>query len=282
MKAAISAILPRRSSRIPFRYPALTLLSLLTIAPMVWIVFLSFKSKQDFASDPFGLPESLNLDNYIKVFTDEKLVQYLGNSAMVTSISVLLILFVCLLAGYALARLDFRGNTFLFLVFFLSDAVPIFVVLVPLFILIQQIGIAGTLWSLILPYTAMHIGVAVFIFRGFFRSISSEIEDAARIDGCNTLQMLWYVLLPLIRPAILVVMIVNFISVWNEYFLAAILLPSQDLFTLPPGLAAAFIGKYSTNWPVMAAGIILSVLPVFVLFLIAQDKIVEGWTFGHK
>jgi raffinose/stachyose/melibiose transport system permease protein len=282
VKADTFAVLPRRSPGIPLLYIVLTLLSLLTIAPLVWIVFLSFKSKQGFAASPFGLPESINLDNYITVLTDERLLQYLGNSIVVTTTSVLLILVVCLLAGYALARIEFRGNTFLFVVFFLSDAVPIFVVLVPLFILIQQLGIADTLWSLILPYAAMHIGVAVFLFRGFFRSISSEIEDAARIDGCNTLQMLWFVLLPLIRPAVLVVMIVNFISIWNEYFLAAILLPSQELFTLPPGLAAAFLGKYSTNWPVMAAGIVLSVLPVFALFLLAQDKIVEGWTVGHK
>lgn len=282
MKDATSVARPRLSPVFPLRYATLTLLSLLTVAPMIWILFISFKSKQDFAARPFGLPDELNLDNYITVLTDERLVQYLANSVMVTLAAVLLILTVCLLAGYALARLDFRGNTFLFTVFFLSDAVPIFVVLVPLFILIQQLGIAGTLWSLILPYTAMHIGVAVFMFRGFFRGISSEIEDAALIDGCNTVQMLWYVLLPLVRPAILVVMIVNFISIWNEYFLAAIILPSQDLFTLPPGLAAAFIGKYSTNWPVMAAGIIMSVLPVFMLFMMAQEKIVEGWTFSNK
>jgi raffinose/stachyose/melibiose transport system permease protein len=263
-------------------YLGLILLSLLTIAPMVWIVFLSFKSKRGFAASPFGLPESLNLENYITVLTDERLIQFLVNSIIVTFTSVILILIVCILAGYALARIDFRGNTILFVLFFLSDAIPLFVVLVPLFILIQIVGLTGTRWSLILPYTAMHIGVAVFMFRGFFRNLSSDIEDAARIDGCNTIQMLWYVLVPLIRPAILVVMIVTFISIWNEYFLAAILLPSQELFTLPAGLASAFIGKYSTNWPVMAAGIVLSVLPIFFLFLISQERIVEGWTFGHK
>ncbi|MDX1379266.1 MAG: carbohydrate ABC transporter permease [Anaerolineales bacterium] len=263
-------------------YLGLTILSLLTIAPMVWIIFLSFKSKQGFAASPFGLPESFNLENYITVLTDERLIQFLFNSIVVTLTSVFLILAACIMAAYALARINFRGSSVLFVVFFLSDAIPLFVVLVPLFILIQLIGITGSLWSLILPYTAMHIGVAVFIFRGFFRNLSSEIEDAARIDGCNTMQMLWYVLVPLIRPAVIVVAIVTFISIWNEYFLAAILLPSQDLFTLPAGLASAFIGKYSTNWPVMAAGIVLSVLPIFLLFLMAQERIVEGWTTGHK
>lgn len=264
------------------RHIVLSTLALITISPMVWIVFLSFKTKRGFASDPFGLPDTLNLENYIKVLTDESLIQFAINSVIVTSTSLLLILGTCLLAGYALARIDFRGNKVLFVIFFLSDAIPIFVVLVPLFLMIQIIGIGGTRWSIIFPYAAMHIGVTVFIFRAFFRSISTEMEDAAAIDGANTLQLLWFVLIPLIRPAIIVVTILNFIAIWNEYFLAAVLLPSQKLFTLPPGMATTFLGKYSTNWPVMSAGIVLSVLPVFVLFILAQDKIIEGWAVGHK
>jgi len=276
--------LPTKRIRRPFhlRHIVLSTLSLITISPIIWIVFLSFKTKRGYAANPFGLPERLNFENYLKVLTDESLIQFAVNSVLVTTASLLLILVTCLMAGYALARIEFRGNKILFVTFFLSDAIPIFVVLVPLFILVQLIGIAGSLWSLIFPYTAMHIGVTVFIFRGFFRNIPSEMEDAAAIDGANTLQLLWYVLIPLIRPAIVVVTILNFIAIWNEYFLAAVLLPSQKLFTLPPGLATTFLGKYSANWPVMSAGIILSVLPVFVIFILAQEKIIEGWAVGHK
>jgi len=276
--------LPTRRFRRPFqlRHIVLTALALITILPLIWIVFLSLKTKQGYAANPFGLPESLNFENYLKVLTDESLFQFAINSVIVTTTALLLILVTCLMAGYALARIEFRGNKILFVTFFLSDAIPIFVVLVPLFILIQFIGIAGSLWSLIFPYTAMHIGVTVFIFRGFFRNIPSEMEDAAAIDGANTLQLLWFVLIPLIRPAIVVVTILNFIAIWNEYFLAAVLLPSQELFTLPPGLATTFLGRYSANWPVMSAGIVLSVLPVFVIFILAQEKIIEGWAVGHK
>ena len=280
----LTTTLPTKRLRWPFqfRHIVLSLLALITISPLIWIVFLSFKTKQGYAANPFGLPESLNLENYLKVITDESLIQFAINSVLVTSTALVLILVTCLMAGYALARIEFRGNKILFVTFFLSDAIPIFVVLVPLFILIQLIGIAGSLWSLILPYTAMHIGVTVFIFRGFFRNIPSEMEDAAAIDGANILQLLWFVLIPLIRPAIVVVTILNFIAIWNEYFLAAVLLPSQDLFTLPPGLATTFLGKYSANWPVMSAGIILSILPVFLIFILAQEKIIEGWAVGHK
>ena len=260
----------------------LVIVSVITLMPMVWIVFLSFKTKRGFAENPFGLPDSLDFDNYVRILGDDRITQFALNSAIVTVTSVLLVLVASVLAGFALARIEFKGSRFLFLFFILGDAIPVFVFLVPLFIQLQWMGIGNSRWALILPYTAMHIGVATFIFRGFFRSISTEMEDAARIDGCNMLQMLWYVMAPIIRPAVLVVVIVNFIGIWNEYYLASVILPTQDLFTLPAGLASWFKTKYSTDWPAMSAGIVLSVLPVFFLFIAAQDKIVEGWTVGHK
>ena len=264
------------------RHPGLIFMSLITVAPMLWIAFLSFKTKRGFAANPFGLPKSLNFENYAKVLTDDRMLVFVKNSIIVTTVTVVIILIVSILAAYGLARIDFRGNRFLYVLFFLSDTIPVFVVLVPLFILVYRIGLGGTRWSLIFPYSAMHIGISVFILRAFFRSIPRELEDAAAIDGCNMLQMLWYIMLPLIRPAVIVVAIVSFVRIWNEYFLAAVLLPSQKLFTLPPGLAATFKGKYATDWPAMSAGIILSILPVVVMFILAQDKIVEGWTAQQK
>ncbi|MBT4512334.1 MAG: carbohydrate ABC transporter permease [Chloroflexi bacterium] len=260
----------------------LVLVSIITLAPMVWMVFLSFKTRKGFASNPFGLPESLNFDNYLEILSSSRMLVFTINSIIVTFTSVFLIVVVSMLAGYALARFEFPGNKFLFLGFILVDAIPVFVFLVPLFIELQWLGIGNTRWALILPYTAMHIGIATFIFRGFFRSISMDIEDAARIDGCNILQMIWYVMAPIIRPAVLVVVIVNFIGIWNEYYLASVILPTQDLFTLPAGMASFFKKKYETNWPVMSAGIVLSILPVFLMFMAAQEKIVEGFRVGHK
>ncbi len=197
-------------------------------------------------------------------------------------VALALILVVSTLAGYSLARISFKGARMLFIIFILCDSVPLFVILIPLFILIHKLGIADTLWGLIFSYVAMRIGLSVMLMRGFFRSISSEIEDAARIDGCNLLQDIWYIMLPLVRPGLLVTTIVNFIFLWNEYFLATVLLPTQELFTLPPGLAAAFMGRFSANWPVMAAGFTLSFLPSLLTFFFAQDKIVVGWAATSK
>jgi ABC-type glycerol-3-phosphate transport system permease component len=164
----------------------------------------------------------------------------------------------------------------------IGDSLPLIVIVIPLFILIQQLHLDGSRFSIILPYAAMNMGVSVYILRGFFATISSEIEDAARIDGCNLLQMIWHVILPIARPGLLVVTILNFISFWNEYFLATVLASSQSLFTLPAGLAATFVNKHETNWPVMAAAVVLTLVPVVLVFTLAQDKIVRGWATSSK
>jgi len=258
------------------------LVSIATAGPLIWIIMLSFKTRREYATNLLGLPKSLYLVNYIQAFNNSPFFTFLRNSIIVTFVSLVLILLVSTLAGYSLARIPFRGSRVLFIFFIMCDAVPLFVILIPLFILIHKLGIADTLWGLIFSYTAMRIGLSVMLMRGFFRSVSSEIEDAARIDGCNLLQNIWYVMLPIVRPGLLVTAIVNFIFLWNEYFLATVLLPKQELFTLPPGLAAAFMGHFSAHWPVMAAGFTLSFLPSLLTFFLAQDKIVTGWVATSK
>jgi ABC-type glycerol-3-phosphate transport system permease component len=127
----------------------------------------------------------------------------------------------------------------------------------------------------------MQLGIAILVMRAFFRSIPSELEDAAVLDGASTLQMLRFVMLPLVRQGVIVVALFTFVAVWNEYLLAAILLPSQDLFTLPAGIAALFTGKYANNWPAISAGVVFSAVPALIIFLLAQDRLVEGWTKGR-
>ena len=256
--------------------------SVLTLGPLLWIAMLSFRSRREFAAQPFGLPSSLYLDNYIKAITDSPFVTFVVNSVLVSFTALIILLVVSTMAGYAIARIPFKGSKFLFVLLIMTDAVPIFVILIPLFILVQMLGLSDSLWSLIFSYVAMRIGLSVILMRGFFRSISSELEDAARIDGCNLMQRLRYVMLPIVRPGLFVTAIVNFIFLWNEYFLATILLPRQAMFTLPPGLAAVFMGRYSANWPVMAAGLTLSILPTLLTFMLAQDKIIVGWTTTSK
>jgi ABC-type glycerol-3-phosphate transport system permease component len=259
------------------RYTIYSLIAILTLGPLLWILSISLRTRQEFAADPFGLPTQFYLENYVKIIQDEQMAQFLVNSLLVTSVSLVILLATSTLAAYAISRIDFRGRNFLFVLFLMGDMVPIIVLIIPLFILIKNLDIGQSRWGLILPYVAGSMGFSVFVLRGFFRTITSDLEDAARIDGCNTAQLIWYIMLPLVRPGIVVVAIMTFIFFWNEYYLASVLLPTQDLFTLPAGVASTFFARFRQDWPAAAAGALLSILPILIVFLFAQDKILEGW-----
>jgi ABC-type glycerol-3-phosphate transport system permease component len=253
-----------------------------TIGPVVWIVLLSFKTRREFVNNPFGLPRQLNFDNYLQVFRQDEVLTFLANSLITVAAALIIVLIAATLAAYAIARIPFRGKNLLFMLFLIGDSIPLIIIVIPLFVLIQRIGLSGSRLSIILPYAAMNMGLSIYILRAFFRSISSDIEAAALLDGCNILQLIWHIILPMARPGLIVVSIINFISFWNEYFLATVLAPSQSLFTLPAGLAATFVNKHETNWPVMSAAVVLTLIPVIVLFALAQDKIVRGWTVSPR
>lgn len=263
-------------------HAVLIAITIATLGPLVWIITLSFKSQQEFGVRPFGLPQRIDFSNYIDVLGDERMLGFISNSVITTFAASVIVLAGSILCGYALARVSFKGAKLLFALFIVSDSIPLFVVLVPLFILISRMGLSGTRWSIILPYAAMSMGISVFILRGFFRSISTDMEDAARVDGANTVQMIWHIMLPLVRPGIIVVIILNFISFWNEFLIASVILPGQALFTLPAGLASFFMGRYQTSWPLMAAAILISITPTLAIFAIAQEKLIEGWTVVVK
>ena len=274
-----------RSSR---RFPKLGNLAFkialvgLNIGPVFWLLSVSMKTKGEFAASPFGIPGAIRLDNYIFILTNSEFLRFAWNSLIVTSTSIALIIVLSTFAAYALARIDFAGNRLLFIIYLFGEVIPIFLILLPLYVLLARTGLGGTHLSLVLTYTAASLGISILVLRSYFRSIPTELEDAARIDGCNTVKLVWHVMMPLIRPGIIVVAVFNVFNIWNEYLLAAFLLPSQKLFTLPPGLAASFVAQYATNWPAMAAGIVLSAIPLILIFVAAQDKIVEGFSFGSK
>ncbi len=254
----------------------------MNVGPVFWLLSVSMKTKGEFAASPFGIPPAIRLDNYIFILTNSEFLRFAWNSLFVTSASIVLILVLSTFAAYALARIEFAGNRLLFIAYLFGEVIPIFLILLPLYVLLAKTGLGGTHLSLILTYTAASLGISILVLRSYFRSIPTELEDAARIDGCNTVTLVWHIMMPLIRPGIIVVAVFNIFNIWNEYLLAAFLLPSQKLFTLPPGLAASFVAQYATNWPAMAAGIVLSAIPLILIFVVAQDKIVEGFTFGSK
>ena len=263
-------------------YAGLILISIITIYPLFWISTVSFKTVREYVASPISLPLTLNFANYIHVlFVDKRVLRFLFNSFIVTTSSVGLILVFRLPAAYCLSRLKFYGRDFILMLFLFNFMIPIILFMTPLYVLVAKLGLLGTYWSIIFPYVAARLGISIFILRSFLRTVPSSAEDAAKIDGCNLFRIMYLICIPAIKNGIFVVMILNFIAVWNEFFLAYIMLQSQAMFTLPPGLSV-FRYQYSANWPYMSVAIVISVVPSLFLFYFFQDRILQGWGYTNK
>lgn len=271
MKTSIGA----RSMQYLFAY----LFSIVALYPIFLMISSSFKSNAEIFSNPLGLPKNLSLDPYRKLWEAVPFSQFMINSFIVSSVSVLLILVSSSLAAFYLARFSFKWNGLLYFFFLLGLMIPIKLGIVPLFILMKDLGLVNSLWSLILIYTASGIPISVFILTGFFRTLPVELEEAARIDGCNHVQVFYKILIPLIRPALGTVMIINFIQAWNDFFFPLIFVQDDMKKTIPVGMLGMF-GEYEADWSMLFSGLTLSALPMIIVFLLASKQFMEGLTAG--
>lgn len=253
--------------------------AVIMIYPLFVMVMSSFKSNAEIFSSPLSLPQTLSFANMEKVWTETNFLQYLGNSVLVTASSVALILVVGTMAAYAIARYEFRGSG-LWLMFFLSGmTVPLKLAIIPLFLQLNSLGLLNSYLGLILVYTAMGIPSAVFIMTGFLRALPKELEESARIDGANEFVIMWQVMLPLARPAMVIVAIQNAVPIWNDFFFPLILITSDSLKTLPQGLTV-FMGEFVTDWGVLFTGLTLAALPVTLLYILLSKQFIAGLTQG--
>lgn len=261
------------------QYVIAYLFALLAIYPLLLMVASSFKTTVQIYTDPIGLPDSLSFGNYVKLWETVPFADFLRNSIVVSTVSVCLILLTSSLAAFYLARFSFRWNGLLYFFFLLGLMIPIKLGIVPLFLLMKELGLLNSLWSLILLYTGSGIPLSVFILTGFVRTLPVELEEAARIDGCNHFQVFWKILLPLVRPALGTVMIINFIQTWNDFFFPLIFIQKDALKTIPVGMLTLF-GEYEADWGLLFAGLTLSALPMISVFLLASKQFMEGLTAG--
>jgi raffinose/stachyose/melibiose transport system permease protein len=252
---------------------------LVAVYPIFLMVSSSFKSNAEIFANPLGLPQSFGLETYQKLWEAVPFADFLVNSAIVSAASVLLILLVSAMAAFYLARFSFRWTGVLYFFFLIGLMVPLKLGIVPLFLLMKQLGLMNSLWSLILIYTASGIPISVFILTGFFRTLPVQLEEAARIDGCSNFRLFWHILLPLIRPALGTVMVINFIQAWNDFFFPLIFIQEEKLKTIPVGMLSLF-GEYEADWSLLFAGLTLSALPMIVVFFLASKQFMEGLTAG--
>jgi len=251
------------------------------VVPLIWVLVSSFKTGPEIFESPWGLPKNLLFDNYVSAWVGEGIGGYFINSLIVTIATLVLLLPSGAMAAYVLARYPFRGSKAIFGTFLGGMMFPHFLVIVPLFVMLKQIGMLDTKSGLVLVYVAYSLSFTVFVLYGFFQSLPGELAEAAMIDGCGHAGTFWRIMLPLARPGILVVAIFNAIGLWNEYGLALVLLPSKENRTLPLGIAdMAMARQYQSDWGALFAGLVIVMLPVMIVYWIFRDRIHETMLRG--
>jgi len=263
----------------PFYYIVVFAVATISLYPILLMILSSFKTSVDIYKNPLGLPTSFSLDTYRTLLSKIPFTTYFMNSAFVSIVSVVLIVVVCSLASFYIARFKFSWNQALFFIFLLGMMIPIKLGIVPLFILMRDLGLINSLWSLILMNTATGIPLTMLILTGFCKTMPYELEEAARMDGAGNLRVLWHVVLPLMRPALGTVVIINFIAAWNDFFFPLIFITDKMKRTIPVGMMSLF-GEHSADWGSLFAGLTLASLPMILLFFIASKQFMEGLTAG--
>lgn len=254
-------------------YGLLGAIALVMLFPLLWLISTALKSSTEniFQSPPQLLPSQPTLDNFVQVWQTNPFGQYLFNSTIVAVLTVGLNLLFCALAAYPLARLEFRGRELIFSAIVATIMIPFQIVMIPLYILTVQLGIRNTYIGLIFPAIASAFGI--FLLRQAFQGVPKEMEEAARMDGCSELGLWWHVMIPAIRPALVTLAIFVFIGSWSDFLWPLIVLDRPELYTLPLGVAT-LAGTFSLDWRLIAAGSVISIAPVLLLFLFLQRYIV--------
>ncbi|MDP5017419.1 MAG: carbohydrate ABC transporter permease [Dolichospermum sp.] len=254
-------------------YGILSAIALVMLFPLLWLISTALKSPTEniWQSPPQLLPSQPTLENFSRVWQSLPFGTYLFNSILVSVLTVGLNLLFCSLAAYPLARLSFVGRNGIFIAIVTTIMIPFQIVMIPLYILTVQLGLRNTYLGVIFPSLASAFGI--FLLRQALIGVPKEIEEAARLDGSSELGLWWYIMLPAIRPALITLAIFVFIGAWSDFLWPLIVIQDESLYTLPLGVAK-LAGTFSLDWRLVAAGSVISITPVLVLFLLLQKYIV--------
>jgi multiple sugar transport system permease protein len=254
-------------------------LALLSIYPFVFVLFTAFKSKIAYARDPIGFPTEPTIEYLERALTTGNMVGYLANSLIVVSVAVALLLLIGSMAGYALSALRFRGSGLIFMGILCLLAVPAAVVMIPLYRTVGQLGMVNTHIGLILTYTALQLPFSIYLMTSYFNGLPRDIMEAAEIDGAGRWVVFRSIALPLSGPALSTMATLNFLWLFNELLFALLIMQDDSNRTLPVGLAT-LQGQNTTPVPLLASGLLISMVPVLAVFFIAQRELSRGVTAG--
>jgi raffinose/stachyose/melibiose transport system permease protein len=259
-------------------YVLVLIYSLYMIYPFFWMIITSVKQSYELYVDPWALPKTIQWKNLAKAW-NAGIKDFFANSVFITSVSVFFILVISSLASYAFARLKFFGKKTFFLILITGFLVPVQVTLIPLYTILRQTKLLDTYLAVIGPYIAYAIPFSVLLLTTYFKTIPRELEQAAFIDGANDFQIFYKIIMPLSKPGLATILIFQGVWIWNEFFFALVFIRSRELMTLPLGLMT-FRGEFIADWPVIMAGIMISTIPLILLYLVFQRNFIEGLTAG--
>lgn len=266
----------------PFIYAFLAIYTAISIYPLVWMVFYSFKNNDEiFVKNPFGFPSTLRVENYINAWSNYNMPAYFLNSIIVSFTTVFFTISLSLMFSYATARMKWRFSNVARIYVMAGMFIPVQIILVPLVIMMQKLGLSNSLWSLIIPYTAFEFGFSSVVFYGFLRNIPFELEEAAAIDGANIYVTFFKIIVPMVKPAIATMVTFIFLFSWNEFTMALILISKESLKTLPLGLIT-FQGQFSTDWGGMGAAMVIASIPTIIVYLLFNQEVEKALTVGSS
>ena len=247
--------------------------------PLFNMVVSSLKTTREIFANPFGLPEELLFENYKTVWVVRGFGVYFKNSVIVTFIAMVFVILFGSMASYGVSRYKYKLRTWIYMLFLSGIMLPLKIAIIPLFLLIKNLGLMDKHISIIMIFIAMGLPSTVFILSGFMKTIPLDLEYAARIDGCNDWAIYRRIVMPITKSAIALVTIYNAVPIWNDFFFPLVFIQSNRLKTLPVGLST-FFGQFSTNWSLLFTGLSIAIVPMLLLYVFMAKYFIRGMTAG--
>lgn len=261
------------------KYIFMLFFSLIAIGPIVWAFISSFKTYAEINSSALSWPSSFNLDNYKAAFMYAPIAKYFLNSVIIVGTSVLVTVTLVAMCAYIISRFNFKLKTLIILLISASLMLPAQAISQPLFAIFQKLGIFDTKLGLIIVYSAMGIPMSFFVMTSYYKAISMALEESAYIDGASFLQTFWHIILPLAKPGLVTIALLQFINTWNEFYFALMLTSGDTARTVPIALNY-YMGTFANNYSALFAAVVMTVLPTIFVFIILQRQVMESLTAG--
>ncbi|MFG2812874.1 carbohydrate ABC transporter permease [Streptomyces sp. NPDC048410] len=264
-----------------FSHGVLVLWAFMVVLPLLWAVMTSFKDDSSIFGSPWALPDRLHFDNWSRAWSQAHMSEYFLNTVLVVGGSLIGTLVLGSMAAYVLARFDFPGNRFIYYLFVGGMSFPIMLALVPLFYVVNNMGLLNTIHGLILVYIAYSLPFTVFFLTAFFRTLPTSVAEAAFVDGASHARTFFQIMLPMAKPGLVSVGIFNFLGQWNQYMLPTVLNTDPDKKVLTQGLVQLAVSQgYKGDWSGLFAGLVMAMLPVLAAYVVFQRQVVAGLTAG--